>query len=157
MKFLGTNATGGVPDWCPAGTNPGTTDLSDPAGACDYYQVSIMDTNVDVDVDVEGAMDAFTADVEYQIESGWLKSIAGGAYFSDIDRTTQDDEYISWGAVSHTWGTAPTAGMAGNPELYEGVTFGNDFMGGKGLAGDNRTFLFPHMSNTEEKNLLAYD
>jgi TonB-dependent receptor len=153
VKFLGTNATGGVPDWCPAGANPGTTDLSDPAGACDYYQVSIMDTNVDA----EGTMDAFTADVEYQIESGWLKSIAGGAYFSDIDRTTQDDEYINWGAVSHTWGTAPTAGMAGNPELYEGVTFGNDFMGGKGLAGDNRTFLFPRMSNTQEKNLLAYD
>ena len=153
VKFLGTNATGGVPDWCPAGTNPGTTDLSDPAGACDYYQVSIMDTNVDA----EGTMDSFTADVEYQIESGWLKSIAGGAYFSDIDRTTQDDEYINWGAVSHTWGTAPIAGMAGNPELYEGVTFGNDFMGGKGLAGDNRTFLFPRMSNTQEKNLLAYD
>lgn len=155
VKFLGTNATGGAPDWmgCPAGANPGTTDLSDPAGACDYYQVSIMDTNVDA----EGTMDSFTADVEYQIESGWLKSIAGGAYFSDIDRTTQDDEYINWGAVSHTWGTAPTAGMAGNPELYEPVNFGNDFMGGKGLAGDNRTFLFPRMSNTQEKNLLAYD
>ena len=155
VKFLGTNATGSAPDWmgCPAGANPGTTDLSDPAGACDYYQVSIMDTNVDA----EGTMDSFTADVEYQIESGWLKSIAGGAYFSDIDRTTQDDEYINWGAVSHTWGTAPVSGMAGNPELYEKVTFGNDFMGGKGLAGDNRAFLFPRMSNTQEKNLLAYD
>jgi iron complex outermembrane receptor protein len=153
VKFLGTNASGGVPDWCPPGATPGTTDLSDPAGACDYYQVSIMDTNVDA----KGSMDSFTADVEYQIDSGWLKSIAGGAYFSDIDRTTQDDEYINWGAVSHTWGTAPTAGMAGNPELYETVHFGGDFMGGKGLTGDNRAFLFPRMSNTQEKNLLAYD
>lgn len=153
VEFLGTNATGGVPDWCPPGENPGTTDLSDPAGGCDYYQVSIMDTNVDA----KGSMDAFTADVEYQIESGWLKSVAGGVYFSDIDRTTQDDEYINWGAVSHTWGTPPTAGMAGNPELYEPVNFGDDFMGGSGLTGDNRTFLFPRMSNTQEKNLLVYD
>lgn len=155
VQFLGTNATGVAPDWmgCPPGENPGTTDLSDPASACDYYQVSIMDTNVDA----KGKMDSFTADVEYQIDGGWLKSIAGGAYFSDIDRTTQDDEYINWGAVSHTWGTAPTAGLAGNPELYEAVTFGGDFMGGKGLSGDNRTFLFPRMSNTQEKNLLAYD
>ena len=153
VKFLGTNATGAVPDWCPPGENPGTTDLSDPSGACDYYQVSVMDTNVDA----EGSMDSFTADVEYQIDSGWLRSVAGGAYFSDIDRVTQDDEYINWGAVSHTWGTVPTAGMAGNPELYEPVTFGSDFMGGKGLTGDNRTFLFPRMSNTQEKNLLAYD
>ncbi|WP_331344705.1 TonB-dependent receptor [Cellvibrio sp. UBA7661] len=155
VKFLGTNASGGAPDWmgCPAGANPGTTDLSDPAGACDYYQVSIMDTNVDA----TGSMDSFTADVEYQIDGGWLKSVAGGAYFADIDRTTQDDEYINWGAVSHTWGTVPTAGMAGNPELYEAVNFGSDFMGGRGLAGDNRTFLFPRMSNTQEKNLLAYD
>lgn len=155
VRFLGTNATGGAPDWmaCPAGENPGTTDLSDPMGACEYYQVSIMDTNVDA----VGEMDSFTADVEYQIESGWFKSVAAGAYFSDIDRTSQDDEYINWGAVSHTWGTAPVSGLAGNPELYEPVTFGGDFLNGKGLAGDNRTFLFPRMSNTQEKNLLAYD
>lgn len=153
VKFLGTNATGGVADYCPPGDTPGTTDLSQPSGACDYYQVSIMDTNIDA----KGTMESFTADVEYQIDSGWFKSIAGGAYFSDIDRVGQDDEYINWGAVSHTWGEAPTAGMAGNPELYEPVTFGGDFMNGKGLAGDNRTFLFPRMSNTQEKNLLAYD
>lgn len=155
IKFLGTNATGGAPSWlgCPAGANPGTTDLSDPMGSCEYYQVSIMDTNVDA----EGEMDSFTADVEYQIDSGWFKSVAAGAYFSDIDRTTQDDEYINWGAVSHTWGTTPTSGLADHPELYEPITFGGDFMDGQGLTGDNRTFLFPKMSNTQEKNLLAYD
>jgi iron complex outermembrane recepter protein len=154
VKLLGTNATGQAPytDAMPCAEST-TTDLSDPASACNYYQASVMDTNVDA----EGSMDALTVDAEYLIERGWLKSIAGGAYFSNIDRTTQDDEYINWGAVSHTWGTAPTAGLAGNPELYEAVTFGGDFMGGKGLAGDNRTFLFPRMSNTQEKNLLAYD
>jgi TonB-dependent receptor len=158
VRFLGTNATGGVPRDpaglnCPVGAVPGTKDLSDPAAACEYYQVSIMDTNVDA----VGEMDSFTADVEYQIDSGWFKSVSGGAYFSDIDRTSQDDEYINWGAVSHTWGTVPTAGLAGNPELYEPVTFGNDFLNGSGLTGANRTFLFPRMSNTTEKNLLGYD
>ncbi len=157
VEFLGTNSNpaGGPAAWmnCPPGANPGTTDLSDPQGACQYYQVSIMDTNVDA----EGTLNAFTADVQYEIDATWFKSVSGGAYFSDIDRTTQDDNYANWGNISNTWGQVPKSGLAAHPELAEEFTFGKDFLGGKGLAGTNRTFLFPKMSDTPESNLLAYD
>ncbi len=157
FSFLGTNThpAGTPPDWlgCPPGDNPGSTSLADPKGSCDYYQVSIMDTNVDA----EGTMDAFTADVEWEIDRGWLKSAKGGVYFSSIDRTTQDDEYINWGAVSHTWGALPLSGLAEHPGLSEAFTFDSDYMGGDGLTGPNRTFLFPRMETTQEANLIAYE
>ncbi|HEY8940985.1 MAG TPA: TonB-dependent receptor [Cellvibrio sp.] len=157
VEFLGTNHNpAGTPaGWmgCPAGDNPGTTDLSDPQGSCNYYQVSIMDTNVDA----EGTLDAFTADVQYKIDGDWLKSVSGGAYFSDVDRTTQDDNYANWGNVSNTWGQLPMSGLADHPEISEKFTFDSDFFNGKGLVGANRTFLFPKISDTRESNLLAYD
>ncbi len=155
VEFLGTNASSTPPGWlnCPTGSNPGTTDLSDPSGSCNYYQVSIMDTNVDA----EGTLNAFTADLQYEIDATWLKSVSGGAYFSDIDRTTQDDDYANWGNVSNTWGQLPKSGLADHPELAEAFTFDKSFLGGGGLTGANRTFLFPKMSNTSESSLLAYD
>lgn len=155
VEFLGTNTTSQPADWmaCPAGANPGTTSLADPMGSCNYYQVSIMDTNMDA----EGTMNAFTADVQYQIDGNWFKSVSGGVFVSDTNRTTQDDDYANWGNVSNTWGTLPKSGLAEHPELYEAFTFDGDFFGGKGLVGNNRTFLFPKMSTTEEANLRAYD
>lgn len=157
VEYLGTNTNpnGTPPAWlaCPAGANPGTTNLSDPQGSCNYYQVSIMDTNIDA----EGTLDAFTADVQYNIDSDWIKSVSGGIYYSDIDRTTQDDNYINWGNISNTWGQLPKSGLAEHPELAEKFTYDSKFFNGKGLVGPNRTFLFPKIENTKEANLLAYD
>ncbi len=157
VQFLGTNNNPGgtPPGWlgCPTGKNPGTTDLADPMGSCNYYQVSIMDTNIDA----KGTMDSFTADVKYDIDGDWFKSVSGGAFFSNVDRTTQDDAYANWGNISNTWGQLPKSGLAEHPELYEQFTFDNKYLGGDGLIGSNRTFLFPKMSNTSQANLLAYD
>src|SRR5690606_1229938 len=98
IEYLGTHSYGSYASWQGCGdpsVDPpidiSVDSLADPGHQCASYMASIMDTNVDA----EGTMDSFTADVEFQIEGDWLRSVAAGMYFSDIDRTTQDDAYVN--------------------------------------------------------------
>ncbi|TQV79442.1 TonB-dependent receptor [Exilibacterium tricleocarpae] len=117
-----------------------------------YYQAFILDTHVDA----EGDLQSYSADVEFDIDSGWMRSVSSGLYFSEREQRIQDDDYANWGGVSATWASdGLKSALVDHPELYNAFTYGSDFFGRNLLSGENRTFLFPHMSNTF--NVPAYD
>lgn len=127
------------------------TTALDEANPQNYYQASILDTHVDA----EGDMTSFAADLDFEIDSGWLKTVSGGIYFSEREQRIQDDDYINWGGVSATWaGTGLQSGLVDRPELYEEFTFGGDFFDGDVLGG-SQTFLFPRMADTFD--IRSYD
>ena len=117
-----------------------------------YYQSHILDTHVDAD----GQLQSYSADVEFDIETGWVRSVSGGIYFSEREQRIQDDDYANWGGVSATWAdNGLQSALVDHPELYEEFTYAEDFFNGDVLDGNNRTFLFPRMENTF--NIPAYD
>ncbi|VUD40267.1 Vitamin B12 transporter BtuB [Thalassocella blandensis] len=140
-----------------SGSTPSITYLQDTAALDSenpqlYYQASILDTHVDAD----GELQSYAADVEFDVESGWVRSVSGGIYFSEREQRIEDDDYANWGSVSAAWaGDGLQSALVDHPELYEEFTFGGDFFDGSGLAGANRTFLFPRMENTFD--IPAYD
>ncbi len=144
-------------------------DITSPSTDTAYYMASIMDTNVMA----EGTLNAFRADLSYEMDAGWFRGVSTGLYYSDREQDIRDDDFANWGGVSASWGgvvhpdyqglppeeipsdkTGVLTGYVDRPELFEEFTFPSNFFGGDGLVGDNRSFLFPRMSDATNVNAL---
>jgi len=105
---------------------------------------------LDQDVDSEGAADSVKLDVEYGLDSNWLKDIKSGIYYTDKELTIRDTEYSNWGALNRAW--IAGEGDASSPDVvpneWERVDF-SDFYKDGGLVGGNTNFYFPKMSNAQ--------
>jgi len=51
----------------------------------------------------DGSQDAFRADVEYDLDTNWLKSVRFGGRYAKRDQTTRSTIY-NWGVLSEIWG-----------------------------------------------------
>lgn len=105
---------------------------------------------LDQNVDSEGAADALKLDVEYGLDSDWLKNIKSGIYYTDKDLTIRDTEYSNWGALNRAWtaGEGDASSPDVVPDEWEQVDF-SDFYKDGSLLGGNTNFYFPKMSNAE--------
>src|SRR3546814_2013349 len=63
-----------------------------------YHYYAVTDHTEDSD----GKEVAFRADVEYDVDSGWLDAIKVGARYSDRDQTVRWGAY-NWANISNTW------------------------------------------------------
>ncbi|WP_292070636.1 TonB-dependent receptor [Brevundimonas sp. UBA7534] len=73
----------------------------------------------------EGDEYAFKADVEYDLNTGWLESVKVGARFAERDQTTRNSAY-NWGVISEIWNgaTGPVwldQGATATPRLTGGL------------------------------------
>ncbi len=92
--------------------------LSDPSN---YFWRNAMD-HIEQS---EGDEYAFKADVEYDLNTGWLESVKVGARFAERDQTTRNSAY-NWGVISEIWNgaTGPVwldQGATATPRLTGGL------------------------------------
>ncbi|MDZ3832970.1 MAG: TonB-dependent receptor [Sphingopyxis sp.] len=121
--------------------------------ANNYYYYAITDHTEDSD----GQEVALRADLEYDVDSGWLDAIKVGARYSDRDQTVRWGAY-NWANISNTWTytQAPYFNMdsavypAGN---YGAHSFGRDFFAGNQL--NHHTFQFFNMDKLSSREGLA--
>ncbi|MCW8125727.1 TonB-dependent receptor [Microbulbifer halophilus] len=135
IEYLNPNL--GNPD--PASAEAGTPDL-------------YLRTLLDQDVDNDAESTAFSLDVDFEVDAGWVRSVSGGAYYSDKDLTIRDTEYSNWGVAGISWGgagsmSASAPSMA--PDEWERVDLGDFYDSGNRLQGQD-SFLFPKMSSAED-------
>jgi iron complex outermembrane recepter protein len=101
--------------------------------ASDYYWRSAMDHFEKSD----GNENAFALDADYEIDSGWFKSVEAGVRRSEREQNTRNTAY-NWGALDAGWiGSEKAPGFAPSwtsfkghidtvaPGLTEGVGFGS--------------------------------
>jgi iron complex outermembrane recepter protein len=109
---------------------------------------SALDQNSDSDAEA----DSYALDVEYEIDSGWLRSVKAGAYYTDKDLVIRDTEYANWGALNFGWvDDHRNASKPSNPVAaseWESVDF-SDFYKGGVLLGDVQSFMMPKSYNAK--------
>lgn len=95
----------------------------------------------------EGTLDSIRLDADYEIDSGWLKSIRGGVRFAERDQTTRFTTY-NWGVLSEQWGDG---GPVWLDELADGVPQPGGVPGttGTSLAGFHQVFTFDNFMRGE--------
>lgn len=112
-------------------------------------QSHLLATALDQDAFSDAESDSFAIDADYEIDSGWSKSVKTGLYYSEKSLTIRDTEYSNWGALNYSY--VPAGTVAGSPvnapDEWEVVDFG-DFYGGNTLLG-RTDILFPKMSSAE--------
>ncbi len=131
-----------------------------------YYVRSIMD-HVE---DSEGEETAFKSDFEFDIGSGWIKSVKVGARIANREQDVRWTNY-NWQNVSNNWtgngapyynldqhdpanGAGAQPGFTGYPQNHYVVrSFDDDFFGG-GLLTPN-TFVFANMDMLQNQQLWA--
>lgn len=117
--------TGGLPSVVlnePTNVNWSSNGLANPHN---YWINSIMDHYEES----EGDEVAFRADVEFEVDSGWIESIKTGARYADRDQQVNWSNY-NWSNVSNSWsagedyffvdsGPSTTGGtFTGYPDIY---------------------------------------
>lgn len=114
---------------------------------------SAMDQNADSDAEA----DSYALDIEYEIDSGWMRTVKGGAYYTDKDLVIRDTEYANWGALNFGWvDDHRNASKPSNPiaaDEWEVVDF-SDFYKGGVLLGDVQSFTMPKAYNA--KNFTSF-
>lgn len=109
----------------------------------------LLATALDQDAFSDADANSLALDLEYEIDSGWSKSVKGGVYYSEKSLTIRDTEYSNWGALNYSY--VPAGTVAGSPKSapdeWETVDFGDFYRGGS-LNGRTE-ILFPKMSNAE--------
>ncbi|RKQ71166.1 TonB-dependent receptor [Litorimonas taeanensis] len=130
IEYLTPTFQGGSVD-CSGGVTPGST------GSCPSYLIgdnpSLSDpyntfwrAAMDHIEQSEGTQDAFRADIEYDIEENWLKSVRFGGRYAKRDQTTRSTAY-NWGVLSEIWGNGGPVWMdqvgTGQVETYEWDNF----------------------------------
>ena len=118
-----------------------------------YFYYAVTDHTEDSD----GEEVAFRADVEYDVDSGWLDAIKVGARYADRDQTVRWGAY-NWANISNTWTftQAPyfnidsPAYAPGTNELH---TFGGDFFAGNQI--NHNSFAFFNMDMLSNREQLA--
>ncbi|WP_447756081.1 TonB-dependent receptor [Sphingopyxis fribergensis] len=118
-----------------------------------YFYYAVTDHTEDSD----GKEVAFRADVEYDVDSGWLDAIKVGARYSDRDQTVRWGAY-NWANISNTWTftQAPYFNIdrsvypAGSNQLH---TFDGGFFDGNRI--NHNSFAFFNMDMLENREQLA--
>ncbi len=113
-------------------------------------------SHLDQNVDNDAKMDAYSADVTYEIDDNWITGVQAGVYYADKDLVVRDTEYSNWGVVGGCgWCaggpgfSATSADLSQSPTEFEKVTF-SDFYRGSGIKGDTQEFWFAKMSSAED-------
>lgn len=113
---------------------------------------SLLEQNVDNDA----KMEAYSADVAYEIDDNWITGVKAGVYYADKDLVVRDTEYSNWGVVGGCGWCAGGPGFSGtsadfsqSPTEFEKVAF-NNFYRGSGIKGDTNEFWFAKMSSVED-------
>lgn len=117
---------------------------------------SFIYSTMDKEENTHAESDAFSLDLEYDLNSNWIASIETGLYASEKSQIAKDSAW-NWSEVSSpwagwwddenaTWWTLPFEGShLYHPEYFETHTFSaNNFHGGGVLDGD-QSFLFPRL------------
>lgn len=118
-----------------------------------YFYYAVTDHTEDSD----GKEVALRADVEYDVDSGWLDAIKVGARYSDRDQTVRWGAY-NWANISNTWTftQAPYFNIdrpvypAGSNQLH---TFDGGFFDGNRI--NHNSFAFFNMDMLQNREQLA--
>ncbi len=118
-----------------------------------YFYYAVTDHTEDSD----GKEVALRADVEYDVDSGWLDAIKVGARYSDRDQTVRWGAY-NWANISNTWTftQAPYFNIdrpvypAGSNRQY---TFDGNFFAGNQI--NHNSFAFFNMDMLQNREQLA--
>ncbi|QNO27347.1 TonB-dependent receptor [Sphingopyxis sp. OPL5] len=118
-----------------------------------YFFYSVTDHTEDSD----GKEIALKADLEYEVDSGWLSAIKVGARYADRDQTVRWGAY-NWANISNTWtytqapyfNTDSPAYPAGSTAIH---SFGKDFFAGNQL--NQHSFVFFNMDRLVNREELA--
>ena len=121
--------------------------------ANNYHYYAITDHTEDSN----GQEVALRADLEYDVDSGWLDAIKVGARYADRDQTVRWGAY-NWANISNNWTytQAPYFNMdkpvypAGNHGIH---TFGSDFFAGNQM--NHNSFMFFNMDKLQTPQGLA--
>lgn len=100
---------------------------------------------------------AFRADVEYEFDSPWLRSLKLGARYADRDQTVRWGAY-NWANISNTWTYTQASYFNINRPVYaagtnETFAFGEDFFAGNQMS--SREFVFFDMDKLESREELG--
>ncbi len=117
-----------------------------------YHYYSITDHTEDSN----GTEAAFRADLEYDVDSGWLDAIKVGARYADRDQTVRWGAY-NWANISNNWTYTQAPYFNIDKPIYGAnsntpFSFSNNFLGNQGSQG---TFMFFNMDKLENREDLA--
>jgi iron complex outermembrane receptor protein len=121
--------------------------------ANNYYYYAVTDHTEDSD----GQEIALRADVEYDVDSGWLDAIKVGARYSDRDQTVRWGAY-NWANISNTWTYTQAPYFNIDKPVYgansQGIhSFGGDFFAGNQI--NHHAFAFFDMDKLANRESLA--
>lgn len=118
-----------------------------------YFYYAITDHTEDSD----GKEVALRADVEYEVDSGWLDAIKVGARYADRDQTVRWGAY-NWANISNTWTFTQAPYFNIDRPVYapgsNGIhSFGGDFFAGNQI--NHHAFAFFNMDLLANRESLA--
>lgn len=118
-----------------------------------YFYYSVTDHTEDSD----GQEIALRADVEYDVDSGWLDAIKVGARYADRDQTVRWGAY-NWANISNTWTYTQAPYFNIDKPVYgansNGIhTFSGDFFAGNQI--NHHAFAFFNMDKLANRESLA--
>lgn len=118
-----------------------------------YHYYSITDHTEDSN----GQEVAFRADLEYDVDSGWLDAIKVGARYADRDQTVRWGAY-NWANISNNWTYTQAPYFNVDKPIYGANSnqihsFGSDFFAGNQM--NHHSFVFFNMDKLENRGDLA--
>jgi len=118
-----------------------------------YYYYSLTDHTEDSD----GQEFAFRADLEYDVDSGWLDAIKVGARYADRDQTVRWGAY-NWANINNTWTYTQAPYFNVDKPVYGANSnrihnFGTDFFAGN--QTNHHSFVFFNMDKLVNREDLA--
>lgn len=118
-----------------------------------YYYYSLTDHTEDSD----GQEFAFRADLDYDVDSGWLEAIKVGARYADRDQTVRWGAY-NWANINNTWTYTQAPYFNLDKPVYGANSnrihnFGSDFFAGN--QTNHHSFVFFNMDKLVNREDLA--
>ncbi|HEY0623926.1 TonB-dependent receptor [Sphingomonas sp.] len=121
--------------------------------ANNYHYYSITDHTEDSN----GQEVALRADLEYEVDSGWLEAIKVGARYADRDQTVRWGAY-NWANISNNWTYTQAPYFNVDKPIYGANSnqihnFGSGFFAGNQM--NHHSFVFFNMDKLENRGDLA--